>query len=164
MKRLGLRIPDNILAALRRELLSEREYRGARYSMNDLCVRKLSSRVAAASEPRVHPMLVPPPPPLPQQQVWTLPSVAEPQPERSLRVSSDAGLRVTDFESEATRESHALIAGSNPAPAPILETISPLDDAILEDTVIEDQHAEELMDLAIERMESEGAPDGHLDH
>jgi hypothetical protein len=151
MHRLSLRIPDDTLAALRRELDHEREYRGRRYSLNDLCVRKLGSngtaaRVQAGSTTMTGELViarVPPPPPVPidprWQRAWTPPGPREePQPERTVQAS------------EASAE-----------PMPVLE------DAIVEDTPVEyvpDEHAEELTDIAIARLEDEGGPDGNLDH
>jgi hypothetical protein len=179
MKRLGLRIPDNLLAALRRELTVEREYRGKRYSMNDLCERKLSGRVASASEPRVHPILVPPPPPLPSPAVWTLPAVTEPQPERMVKAPIMGDLMLTESQAK-----ELLRIAEEPQPAVETESDTPLsahnaDSNTHQTQSISAQHPfqQELEGPAadgadpivnesaeISRMESEGAPDGHLDH
>jgi hypothetical protein len=135
------------MVALRHELAREREYRGRKYSMNDLCALKLASNgtqvrhttdTGIITIPRV-----PPPPPVPLSVIAPLNNMfsramrEEPQPERTVQVAG---------ASEASAE-----------PIPVLE------DAIVEDTPVEyvpDEHAEELTDIAIERMESEGAPDG----
>ncbi len=103
------------MAALRRELIDEQGYRGRRYSLNDLCVRKLSAKEKAdwqrseaptmAREERVNQpegtiRLVPPPPPIPAYQpldAWQraftprpsgMGPLEEPQPERTTRNSN----------------------------------------------------------------------------
>jgi len=107
MARLNLRIPDSTMVALRHELVREREFRGRRYSMNDLCVRKLAGGetvvVRQASTSSVSVSRVPPPPPVPMPTrpvltTWTAPRWEEPQPERTTHAAKEPELVVVTEE------------------------------------------------------------------
>lgn len=141
MARLNLRIPDTTMVALRHELAREREYRGRKYSMNDLCALKLATNgtqvrhttdTGTLTIPRV-----PPPPPVPMR-------VSGPSFERFYGAS----------------------AQQVPQPERMVQVATPL---VIEDNTVSGWIAElnaepEPKEPEVARMESEGAPDGHLDH
>lgn len=124
------------MTALRQELAREREYRGRKYSMNDLCVSKLGGNGVQARHTTDSGTLViprvPPPPPVPMMPspngLFRVPVPREePQPERTVPATPV-------IEDNTVSE---WVASVNAEP-------KPLDD-----------------DVA--RMEAEGGPDGHDD-
>jgi hypothetical protein len=150
MARLNLRIPDTTMVALRHELAREREYRGRKYSMNDLCALKLAANGAQVRHTTDTGTLtiprVPPPPPVPidprWQRAWTPPGPREePQPERMVQAAIPA-LEVVD--------------------APEIIVVGDVDADIPETDGSGDGPAGE--PAAISQFEDEGGSDGHLDH